>query len=87
MGEYPSLSSKQIEQLLLKHGFKKEKKRGKGSHSVYTKKSKDRFYYVNVPKRNDHVPTTMENIIRSSGLKKNEFYNLKKIKIKNKGGF
>ena len=76
MPGYPKLSSKDIEKILLKHGFKFVSQ--KGSHRQFKGivKEKKRRVTVLADRKSFH-PKTLKSMIRQSGLTEEEFFDKK----------
>jgi predicted RNA binding protein YcfA (HicA-like mRNA interferase family) len=76
MPGYPKLSSKDIEKILLKHGFKFVSQ--KGSHRQFkgVVKEKKRRVIVLADRKSFH-PKTLKSMIRQSGLTEEEFFDKK----------
>jgi predicted RNA binding protein YcfA (HicA-like mRNA interferase family) len=76
MPGYPKLSSKDIEKILLKHGFKFVSQ--KGSHRQFkgVVKEKKRRVTVLADRKSFH-PKTLKSMIRQSGLTEEEFFDKK----------
>ena len=76
MPGYPKLSSKDIEKILLKHGFKFVSQ--KGSHRQFkgVVKEKKRRVTVLADRKSFH-PKTLKSMIRQSGLTEEDFFDKK----------
>jgi len=73
MPKYPKLSSKDIEKILIKHGFKFVSQ--KGSHRQFKGVVKERKRRVTVlADRKSFHPKTLKSMIRQSGLTEEEFF-------------
>ncbi|MBT9141479.1 MAG: hypothetical protein DDT30_02071 [Dehalococcoidia bacterium] len=73
MPKYPKLSSKDIEKILMNHGFKFVSQ--KGSHRQFKGVVKGQKRRVTVlADRNSFHPKTLKSMIRQSGLIEEEFF-------------
>ena len=73
----PSLSSRQIIDVLRRAGFEDAPRRGKGSHRALIKRG-DPPRLVIIPDRKDIPIGTLRAIIRQAGLTPEEFLSLQK---------
>lgn len=78
MPKLPVASSKQIIRVLQKAGFEYAPKRGKGSHSAFVKRDKDKTRLVIVPDRKEIPKGTLLAILDQAGFTKEEFIELLK---------
>ena len=78
MQKLPVVSSKEIVRVLQKAGFEYAPKRGKGSHSAFVKKDKDRTCLVIVPDKKEIPRGTLLSILEQAGLSKEELVGLLK---------
>jgi predicted RNA binding protein YcfA (HicA-like mRNA interferase family) len=73
MPEYPPLSSRDVERILHKRGFKLSRQRGRHQQFVgYTKGRKRRVTVLSHQK--DFAPGTIRSMIQQSGLTREEWY-------------
>ncbi len=78
MTKLPVTSSRQIIRILQKVGFEYAPKRGKGSHTAFVKREKDKTRLVIVPDRREIPRGTLLSILEQSGLTRKEFLKLLK---------
>ncbi len=78
MTKLPVTSSREIIKILQKAGFEYAPKRGKGSHTAFVKKEKDKTRLVIVPDRREIPRGTLLSILEQAGLTKEEFLKLLK---------
>lgn len=76
MPKLPVVSSKDIVKVLRNSGFEYAPKRGKGSHSAFVKRHKDRIRLVIVPDKKEIPKGTLLAILEQAGLTKEEFIEL-----------
>jgi predicted RNA binding protein YcfA (HicA-like mRNA interferase family) len=76
MPKLPIVSSKEIVRVLQKAGFEYAPKHGKGSHSAFVKKDKDRTRLVIVPDKKEIPKGTLLSILEQAGVSKEEFVGL-----------
>lgn len=76
MAKLPILSSKDIVRVLLKSGFEYAPKRGKGSHTAFVKKDKEKTRLVIIPDRKEIPKGTLLAIIDQAGLSKEDLLKL-----------
>ena len=76
MPKLPILSSKDIVRVLLKSGFEYAPKRGKGSHTAFVKKDKEKTRLVIVPDRKEIPKGTLLAIIDQAGLSREDLVRL-----------
>lgn len=76
MTKLPVVSSKEIIRVLQKAGFEYAPKRGKGSHSAFVKKDKDKTRLVIVPDKKDIPKGTLLAILDQAGFSREEFIKL-----------
>lgn len=76
MARLPVLSSKEVIRVLNKAGFEYAPKKGKGSHTAFVKKEKDRVRLVIVPDRKEIPRGTLLAILDQAGLTREDLLRL-----------
>lgn len=74
MPKLPVVSSDQVKKVLKNAGFQYAPKRGKGSHTAFVKKGKDKTRLVIIPERKNIPRGTLLSILDQSGLSKEDFF-------------